>query len=503
VTNPPAADRSTVSQARILKVFIASPGDLAKEREMLAHALGEWNAQNAGEYLVVFLPVTWETHAYSQVKRDGRAQGIINDQILDDCDLLLGMFWGRVGTPTGRAASGTIEEIEHFLAADKPVLLYFSRALAKIDGINPVQLAKVEKFKKQMTRRGLVFEFEDAAQFREMIFRQLTQYARHLKLQETINIIDDRRVERFRWELLEPELKAALYERFNALEPKHHIPRTITAPAELQRKLEAKRPLPFDVLRNLLEVFGFSSGDVLIPAGEERLTRVQGLNRPLADRIFESVEAGLSAEEVRAVGQLFACLSAENDGRQAGSGDLTSCDVVLVPGSRRGHRYRVDIALGIAQRSGATIILSGGHPLYDPDQPLAMGEADAMAYYLESKTVDQSITVLRDSRARSTAETLLHVWPELVQLAVAKRGPLDMVVVTSPYHMRRLLTLCDAFFEDRTHVVRSVKGILSTASFDRNVFFSKDFDPVRRRYGIGVYVQEIFKLYGGRVTGEF
>jgi hypothetical protein len=69
--------------------------------------------------------------------------------------------------------------------------------------------------------------------------------------------------------------------------------------------------------------------------------------------------------------------------------------------------------------------------------------------------------------------------------------------------MRRLLALCDAFFEGREHVVESVRGAISTASFDRNVFFSPDFDPERRKYGIGVYVQEMFKLYGGRVTGEF
>jgi DUF218 domain-containing protein len=491
-----------LSSARIIKVFIASPGDLTLEREMLMHALGEWNAQNALEYHVVFLPVTWETHAYSDLRHGARTQSLINTQTLDDCEMLMGMFWGRLGTDTGKFPSGTVEEIERFLELGKPVMLYFSQKMVTIEGVSPTQLAKLEKFKKQVKKHGLVFNFESEVHFKEMILRQLVQYARRFKHEETIAVINDFRIERFRWELLEPELKAALYERFNTLEPQHHLPRTVTAPAKLQEKLEASRPLPFDILRNLLEAFGFSADDVKIPADEDQLTRVQELNKPLATRIFEAVESGLSAKQVNSINRLFNCLSA-NDERQASSADIASCDVVLVPGARKGHRYRVDVALAIAQRSGAVVILSGGHPVYEANQPLAMGEADAMAYYLESKTIDRAVAVVRDSRARTTLETLVHIWPNLVQLAVAKRRPLRIIGVTSPYHMRRLLALCDAGFEDCEHVVQWVKGAISTASFDRNVFFSPDFDPERRKYGIGVYVQEIFKLYGGRVTGEF
>src|SRR2546429_4475401 len=98
-------------------VLIASPSDLAKERELLMHALGEWNALNTTEYLVVFIPVMFETHVHSEIKLGGRPQAVVNEQIVDDCDLLIGMFWGRIGTPTGSSASGTTEEIERFLDA--------------------------------------------------------------------------------------------------------------------------------------------------------------------------------------------------------------------------------------------------------------------------------------------------------------------------------------------------------------------------------------------------
>ena len=51
----------------------------------------------------------------------------LNDQLVDRCDILVGMFWTKLGTSTGVAASGTVEEIDRFVAAGKPAMLYFSR----------------------------------------------------------------------------------------------------------------------------------------------------------------------------------------------------------------------------------------------------------------------------------------------------------------------------------------------------------------------------------------
>lgn len=47
---------------------------------------------------------------------------------MDQGDFLIGIFGNRLGTPTGAAQSGTIEEIEQFRKAGKHVALYFSTA---------------------------------------------------------------------------------------------------------------------------------------------------------------------------------------------------------------------------------------------------------------------------------------------------------------------------------------------------------------------------------------
>jgi hypothetical protein len=45
------------------RVLIASPSDLAEEREAATMAINDWNAQHAAAEGIVLLPVKWETHA--------------------------------------------------------------------------------------------------------------------------------------------------------------------------------------------------------------------------------------------------------------------------------------------------------------------------------------------------------------------------------------------------------------------------------------------------------
>lgn len=82
-------------------------------------------------------PVLWETH--SRPAFGDRPQELLNQQLVKNCDLLIGAFWTRLGTPTGKAESGTAEEIEQFRSEGKPVLLYFSSAPAMPESIDPDQ----------------------------------------------------------------------------------------------------------------------------------------------------------------------------------------------------------------------------------------------------------------------------------------------------------------------------------------------------------------------------
>lgn len=142
--------------------MIGTPSDLSDERLAATAAVNDWNAQHTDAEGVVLLPVKWETHA---TPTSGvRPQSTINDQFVDRCDILVGMFWTKLGTATGAAASGTVEEIDRFVAAGKPAMLYFSQRKAAKDKVDPKQLAKLQKFKAATYKKSLVGSFASVAE---------------------------------------------------------------------------------------------------------------------------------------------------------------------------------------------------------------------------------------------------------------------------------------------------------------------------------------------------
>ena len=91
------------------------------------------------------MPVGWETH--SSPEMGDRPQAIVNRQVLADCDLLVAILWARLGSPTGEAPSGTVEEIEEHLAAGKSAMIYFSTAPVRLDSVDSEQYSALLEFK--------------------------------------------------------------------------------------------------------------------------------------------------------------------------------------------------------------------------------------------------------------------------------------------------------------------------------------------------------------------
>jgi hypothetical protein len=111
-------------KSQTYRVLIASPSEMGEERQAATEAVNNWNAQHSVAEAVVLLPVKWETHAKPQTGVS--PQDAINSQLVRDSEILVGMFWTKIGTSTGVAESGTVEEIDQFVASGKPTLLYFS-----------------------------------------------------------------------------------------------------------------------------------------------------------------------------------------------------------------------------------------------------------------------------------------------------------------------------------------------------------------------------------------
>lgn len=144
--------------------MIASPGDVSEERGIVREVIHEWNALHADERKQVLLPVGWETHSAPDMKAP--AQTIINEQVLAPCDLLVGIFWTRIGTATADYASGAVEEIQRHIAAGKPAMLYFSEVPVKPEIVLSKQYKQLQKFKNYCQPKGLYEGFSSKEEFK-------------------------------------------------------------------------------------------------------------------------------------------------------------------------------------------------------------------------------------------------------------------------------------------------------------------------------------------------
>jgi hypothetical protein len=158
--------------AQVLKILIASPGDVDEERQTIPDVIGRWNNLNSESAGVVLLPVRWETH--SAPLMGDRPQGIINDQLVKSCDMAIGVFYTRLGSPTGRSESGTAEEIEWFIDNNKPVMLYFSSRSIDPAKLDIEQYKSLKDFEKKMQKIGLTGSYTSIADLREQLLNQLS-----------------------------------------------------------------------------------------------------------------------------------------------------------------------------------------------------------------------------------------------------------------------------------------------------------------------------------------
>jgi hypothetical protein len=160
-------------EAIAVRVLLASPGDTTDERDLARAAIARWNSSNAMDKAVVLVPVGWESDSVPEW--GDHPQSILNRQLVDSSDLLLGIFWTRLGTATPDSASGTVEEIERFAKSGKPVMLYFCRKHADLTAIDTAQLNALREFEASCKAHALYDTFGDAAEFESKLARGLTR----------------------------------------------------------------------------------------------------------------------------------------------------------------------------------------------------------------------------------------------------------------------------------------------------------------------------------------
>ncbi len=191
----------------VYRILIASPSDVEEERETTTRVIQDWNDLNSFNKKIVLLPLRWETHTSPAF--GVRPQETINKQIVDNSDLVIGIFWTKIGSPTGVEISGSIEEIRRAAKNGKEVMLYFSKRGKDPSKIDLEQLRQLIEFKKEVYKNALVENFSSIVEFRDKLSRQLEMKIRELqkeKLSEN-NLISFSFVDQETGELLNNKLE--------------------------------------------------------------------------------------------------------------------------------------------------------------------------------------------------------------------------------------------------------------------------------------------------------
>ncbi len=150
--------------AKVYKVMIASPSDTTKEREIVRRVLSRWNARNAEEKHIILLPIGWDTD--SAPEAGVKAQDYLNKTLVDQCDVLIGIFYSRIGTETKNSISGTAEEVFRNISRRKLTMVYFSQKPLPPD-VDLTQQKKLRDFKAKLMKEGLCGEYSSDSDFEE------------------------------------------------------------------------------------------------------------------------------------------------------------------------------------------------------------------------------------------------------------------------------------------------------------------------------------------------
>jgi hypothetical protein len=158
---------------KVFTLFLAGATDVETEHAIVKDIVADWNALHAEPRGAYINFTSWRDSAFPDAGAE--PQAILNRQLVDSADVVVGVFWTRFGTPTSTAGSGTEEEIRRSIAAGKKVLVYFSDRPIPPSKLDSEQYARIQEFKKQYGTKGLYWSVGTSDEFRD-------EFRKHLAL---------------------------------------------------------------------------------------------------------------------------------------------------------------------------------------------------------------------------------------------------------------------------------------------------------------------------------
>lgn len=157
------------------KVFVAGPSDVASEIELAREIISDISllSKSIG---VVFETFYWAEDATPGMAREPQAR--INEQA-EGYDAFLAILGSKIGFPTEKYSSGTIEEIENAILNSSnslfgldSVMVFFKEVQVNIRDPNLKSLLQVQEFRESIGSRRVLFkDFSEDASLKHSILK--------------------------------------------------------------------------------------------------------------------------------------------------------------------------------------------------------------------------------------------------------------------------------------------------------------------------------------------
>lgn len=178
-------------------MVVASPNDVLEERSAVTDIAERINRNYLADNGYILRVFRWETDSYPGFNVQG-PQGLIDEIAnIKDCDILIGIFWKKFGTPiTDGDETGTEHEIKEAYDAwkrsgyKKPqIMLYFNvKAVSLNTSEEAKQYTKVKEFKEKLPKEAFPRDYDGIETFRTIFYDHLFEVIKNINVPKEENI---------------------------------------------------------------------------------------------------------------------------------------------------------------------------------------------------------------------------------------------------------------------------------------------------------------------------
>jgi hypothetical protein len=175
---------ATQERTQLLNLVVASPGDVKPERKAMEEIVADLNRIIIPQFDLELRLLRWETDTWPAFHPEG-PQGQVDEALqIDDCDIMVGIFWKKFGTPVKGSPSGTEHELTRAYAAWKKsdykrpqIMVYFKdKKYACKNRDERKQMAQVKAYQKKVSKKGLWWGYKDETEFKWLVRDHLLMY---------------------------------------------------------------------------------------------------------------------------------------------------------------------------------------------------------------------------------------------------------------------------------------------------------------------------------------